>query len=370
MKHGPTLIDTLYRASFQNKKVMNWKNNAVMRERLVNARRFILDDAMSSFLGDLATTTFTQKVAVPSRDWALAWKARMVENVRVSARAPHAITWVEFNLRKMLGRSAELMGKPFKPEQHPLTEGWLIEQHPKLDDAFTLHIFSREPEVLDESGSDTWTFPVCYGWRTGNDPFPWHTTHTYERPDGRGRGPVSEIICGLVNYDSKQLGVIESPLIDTPFGKEKWVRDLVMEWMGCMRRVWTLLATVDDIPVLRRDVVQAKGFVAKGRYRKFLAHTTLTLHVPQKVDLHKLARKVVAIARRRAHQVRGHHRLDWRNPPAPHCEHEWKPSGKHLICQRCQGHKIFISEHQRGDASLGFVTHDYKLTHEKENYDA
>jgi hypothetical protein len=28
-----------------------------------------------------------------------------------------------------------------------------------------------------------------------------------------------------------------------------------------------------------------------------------------------------------------------------------------------QSERIWIKEHQRGDASLGFVTHDYRVTH-------
>jgi hypothetical protein len=47
------------------------------------------------------------------------------------------------------------------------------------------------------------------------------------------------------------------------------------------------------------------------------------------------------VARRRAHQVRGHWRRDWRH----------------------EGQRIWIKEHQRGDASLGFVTHDYHVEH-------
>jgi hypothetical protein len=38
-----------------------------------------------------------------------------------------------------------------------------------------------------------------------------------------------------------------------------------------------------------------------------------TLHVPEK-SYTKIARQLIAMARRRAHQVRGHWRMDWRNP--------------------------------------------------------
>jgi hypothetical protein len=55
---------------------------------------------------------------------------------------------------------------------------------------------------------------------------------------------------------------------------------------------------------------------------------------------------VLAGIRRRAHQVRGHWRDDWRLP---------------------KGNKtLWIAEHQRGDASLGLVIHDYEITHKDE----
>ena len=75
---------------------------------------------------------------------------------------------------------------------------------------------------------------------------------------------------------------------------------------------------------------------------------------------------VTAIAlRQRAHQVRGHRRRDWRNPLDKLCEHDFDD---HMVCRRCHGHQIWIAEHQRGDASVGFVTHDYEI--HKQNREA
>jgi hypothetical protein len=49
--------------------------------------------------------------------------------------------------------------------------------------------------------------------------------------------------------------------------------------------------------------------------------------------------------------------------PATQCEpHDWAGVGDHIIqCLRCGGRKFFIAEHVRGDASLGFVLHDYHV---------
>jgi len=82
-----------------------------------------------------------------------------------------------------------------------------------------------------------------------------------------------------------------------------------------------------------------------GRYRKFLSHGVITLNVPQHVSLRKVAQRAL-VSLRRAHMVRGHWRDDWHLP---------------------KGNKaLWIREHQRGDASLGFVMHDYKVEHPEE----
>ena len=72
----------------------------------------------------------------------------------------------------------------------------------------------------------------------------------------------------------------------------------------------------------------------------------------------KLALNTAALIRRRAHQVRGFWRSDWRHPLSPLCAHAFDDT---MICRHCRGRKIWIAEHQRGDASIGFVTHDYSV---------
>lgn len=37
------------------------------------------------------------------------------------------------------------------------------------------------------------------------------------------------------------------------------------------------------------------------------------------------------------------------------------------VADGTRGSRIWIREHQRGDASLGFVTHDYSVKHEHES---
>jgi hypothetical protein len=122
---------------------------------------------------------------------------------------------------------------------------------------------------------------------------------------------------------------------------------------------------MNDTPeIVGHDVRPDKGYIARGRYRKFVTHTVLTMTLP-KTRFKRRAQQAIAIARRRAHEVIGHFRIDWRNPPAKDCEHSWEPGpGKTVVCRHCQGRKMYIPKHQRGDAGLGIVVHNFVVTHE------
>ena len=126
--------------------------------------------------------------------------------------------------------------------------------------------------------------------------------------------------------------------------------------------IWSLLSTINSLPISNKFVTASKGYVAKGRYRKFVDHTTITLNVPE-TRYRRIAAHAIAVARRRAHEVRGHWRKDHWHPLTPTCEHEWVTMEGKTLCARCNGRRSWIPEHQRGDASLGFVTHDYEVHH-------
>ena len=128
--------------------------------------------------------------------------------------------------------------------------------------------------------------------------------------------------------------------------------------------LWGLLATLNDLPVTIENVIPSRGYVARGSYKKFLEHSTVSLTVPE-TKWRTLAARTAALTRRRAHQVRGFWRADWRRPLSASCEHEFDDA---MVCRRCGGHKIWIHEHQRGNASLGFVVHDYEVRAAPESY--
>jgi hypothetical protein len=356
-KAGPTLADTLYRLSFRNQPNWGWTTNSMWRDALRRAKKFVLDDEMSTFLGELGTQAFLR----PN----MSQKARFktIEHLRMGARLPSEITWIEYNLRACQVRSNELMGTPIvDPLQMPEREGWLLVRHPGVETAFLAHVVSHDGQVDHGDGFDTWTFPVAMAWTADMDSvIPWRSI-----PFDTEKGAMpSEVSTGLMGYKTDRAGFVFSPMLVTP-NAPKVVSNLMQEWSGVQRRMWALLSTINDIPVTATTVRQSKGFVAKGSYRKFMDHTTLTLTVPQK-QYTKVIRKALAIAHRRGGSVREHWRLDWRRPLSVLCEHEWGADEKHMFCNLCKGRKIWVHEHTRGDVTRGYVTHDFTVTHDTDN---
>lgn len=375
MKPAPTLIDALYRASFHPEANPGWRSNVEMRHALESARRFIVDERMSAFMAELANEAFLKDTAI---------NLRILNSLRVSARLPHESIWIEYMMRPYQVRSHELR-KESPPDLINIgrTEGWLIQQHPKIETASIMHLFT-DSDAADTKGYRTWTFPFAFGWMADDSPLPWQTII---KSDGTNEGEPnaradrlglrystpSAFLSGISGYHRDNVSCVRSRLIIDPIQEnQEQYRYLLTEWMGVLRRVWSLLAAIDHLPIAYGEVRQSKGFLARGRIRKFLDHKTITLNIPAKRDTRVIARQAIAAAHRKRHEVRAHWRDDWRNPPSKHCNpHLWEfvdENNPDLIrCELCRGRQFHVIKHERGDAGLGYVTHDYVVKHETDD---
>lgn len=322
---APTLADAVIRASFKNYFVP-----ASYGPRIAAARRFVLDKSASSFLADLAHASFHGEAGIV-----------YIEQTRQLARLPHKSTWIEYDPRVFRSRTLEAHkeGTYFVNSESPVATtsatideitphlGWLLETHPKLDTVFEMTVFA------DMGNWNVLAIPISYCWSTDDTIPPWPPLPI----------PNPAHVATGIAFESPHVILRKSPY--RKFSQDTLV-GVIREQVGELRFAWSLLAAINDIPVGVKIVSgESKGaYLAKGKYRKFLEHSIISIDLPKGRDPVKLARKVVEQSRKRAHQVRGHWRRDWRH----------------------ENNRIWVHEHERGDASLGFVTHDYKIHHEEE----
>jgi hypothetical protein len=333
-----------------------------IRNHLIQARKFVLDPSMSAFLADLAT--------IPMQSVAHERRPQVMDTMRHGARLPHPATWVEIDGHAFRDRMLNILDDPHDAygnalaptDEVPQTWGWLLEQHPKIDTAVRMMEFSSDNRV-----NELFAVPFQWCWQTVDQPLPWHADTN-----------AGELAHGITGFRSPYMGVMYDGPIEPrfqqvvqhePTGFSYTTHSLVAEMGGVLRYMMAFLCTLNDVPVISTEVVASRGFVARGRHRKFMDHTMLRLNVPQRKDTRKLAHRVFAAARKRAHTVRGHWREFRKAGDAPVCStflHVWHPPNEHgqEQCDLCGVWRTWIPQHQRGDATLGYVMHDYSVHHE------
>ena len=360
-KDVPTLADAMIAMAF-NKSIIPFgtgdrlsKNQIEYRRHLLSvgsARKFVLDDAMSKFVFDIERGLWP-KGSLRKRIFG-------VENARMLSRLPHALTFIEMSYWAFLTHAKEtgckIVGPDGKPNDRfergdtPTKVGWILRQHPRFDNV----VISTEVRSSVLMPNAALVHPVSMVWTVDNNRLPIEIIQLYD-DDGSDQ---SWILTMMDGYKTDKAGWTLT------FGDELSM-DMV-ESLGPYERkpsmtataLWGLLSTINDLPVVIEHVEPSRGFMARGNYRKFLKHSVVRLTVPE-TRWRKLVTKVASLIKRRAHQVRGHWRNDWRHPLTAACEHVYNGQ---MVCEKCRGRKLWIDEHQRGDASLGFVTHDYAVS--------
>lgn len=356
---GLTLADIAIRESLRPHSLAV---PARIGKKIASARKFVLDKEASSFLSDLAHASYTDLITEKMNSDP-DWEAKVItgemqppsqeacaiaEKTRHLARLPHATTWIEYDPRAFKIRTDECYDvRHARPERDPMTGkmhirmdktscdvedvikymGWLLEE---CNDTFVLTMVVGD----DNPRPRCIVLPCAFAW-TVDDSIP-----AFKKVTPPDNPPDSAVATGLYDYDIPQVVIGCVPEMVKIVTAESTSRSLA-EWMGELRFVWALLACVNDIPVTVRQVKPSKGYVARGRYRSFVEHSIISINIPKQTDSAKFAAKVVAMSRRRRHLVRGHWRRDYRDAE----------------------HRIWVHEHERGDASLGFVLHDYSIEH-------
>ena len=331
MKTEAKLIDLAIAATYAKKRKTVPES---FRDKLIRAQKFVLDEAMSAHMADLTCAPFL------SEDRLFVYQ--VADGARRMARLPYPVTWIEYDCRarkirteteykdiQYLGGTSSGCGLP--PEDCIPRVGWLLEEHPTTPCAFKMTEFS------DVDGLGV-VMPMSYTWVSDdNAVLPWRNLNFSQN----GKSP-SEIASGIVGYVNDYVGITAGDFFKA--ATPKLVQAMMLETVGELRAAWTLLATLNDLPVVFDEVRPSRGQMVRGNYRKFVQHSVVKLTVPGNRSLRTMAVRALIAVHRIAHEVRGHWRNDWRHPRTPGCEHEWINFNDHtLACRHCSGRRVWIA---------------------------
>jgi hypothetical protein len=335
---------------WSHKKYREIDPNNWLASHIAQARKFVLDEGMSSFMADLGYASLNACRTHAKR-------VEMIEGIRKMSRLPHATTWIEFDKQAHRRRVKEVYHPEIvaEPDSVPDRSGWLLMQHPTLETAFMVLHCTSHSWIMDKRFDIPNSGQFAYAWTVDDTMPPWPRHPIYHR-DQPGRLDDTEvermispagILSGVLDYRSETVSIIAAPHLSPKAAEvwdnaSRWSFNPVGELAHDLRYLWSLLSTLNELPTSSVEIKPDKGYVSRGRYRRFSEHTVVSLTVPVK-RYQTVAKRAIAIARRRGHQVRGHWRKD-----------HWHA-----------GERIWIREHVRGDTSLGFVLHDYTVTHDE-----
>ena len=308
------------------------------------------------------------------------------------ARAPFDLTWVEFK-HPVFWRAC---GNPLDAEDHEdgdLDVGYLIDGNmisivtggtvgKPLAGAFPSIINFRLNTAWDDEqrreylGSTHVGEVLNGGGDLGLDRFLWGST--LKHMDQATRDRLRER--NMISVYKPPQGLWSDQESFTEL-LEQTIRGSV----GELRNIVGILLMLNRPTITRYSNVQpGKGF-SKGKLIPYMAHTTVTIDLDAVPTMSLLGTPEGEGVPRRRHEVRGHYcqnreardytRIagcihDWLTchddwelwPDAPHGLPGEPGVPRNWVCATCGGKRWWKHEHERGDASLGYVTHSYQVT--------
>jgi hypothetical protein len=134
---------------------------------------------------------------------------------------------------------------------------------------------------------------------------------------------------------------------------------------GDIRNYLTLLLVLNTPQHITYITNPPTHGLVKGKRITFKGHSVVNIELGKSKNLTKFFHTFTGIKHRR-HEVRGHYVHHHINI---NCTHDWPAMPESSIdgiprwrCRRCRGMRVWRKEHQRGDATLGWVNHTYKVT--------
>lgn len=354
------------------------------RNALRRARPFIIDDKALEVAYDLSLQD-------PSRV-----AARLP-----LARLPYDVVWLEFDFRHKTSYAAKMGHAQVPTIETPERLGWLLERDPLNENRWSAVCFTTVPpdiygnvpddapnvsiytitmlfdianegppnRIADKEGfrfhemidtkvaGDDWKEfrHILWGWQAAGPIGKEEDGTRYMRV-----GMPPESIRNAVNFGVEALASI-SLLEATDYDRFRSIRAAGHEARGDARLVTTLLSLINEVPIERVEAKPKGTFRAGGNLTKYLSYSTVSIMIPAKRPLRVVDRilKNAEKTYKKRHEVRGH----WRTiiHKKDHVRKKLLPDGTYQEITFLKGEleRGWVKEHERGDASLGWVEHSY-----------
>lgn len=341
--------------------VLGVRNNEVQM-RIRRAHRFTLDANMSEFLASLATVHHT---IAPAR------RPDTLDHFRRSARLPFPQMFMQYDgfaFRKGLLAAIGGNTNPFATkgdDSDPVEAmGYLCEQNPVDPNEINVTLFT--------------------GWENNSYALPFQYIYRTDEEAVSGSGYEPDICAafghGVIGYTSKSIAMRYSMEIKTQDYVDcvtdngvllASVFRLVPEFAGTLRYLWAFLSTLNEVPATIQREAQGRSYLAGGMIRKPLDSNVVRLNLPMRGNYTSLAKRVLALSKKRWHEVRGHWRL-YQHGDGILCDSTEHVFGitddtGHAKCTKCTAWRTWIEPHERGDKSAGVVTPNYLVGARRSN---
>lgn len=402
MKRRETLADQL-RSKAENYKTVGgsyvWDEDRrwmarKLKELLARSRRYVLDpDA----------TFAAAKLGVTHPELLLSMLKR--------ARTPYGLIWIEYPLMPALEGANSVL--PDSETENPERVGFFIEQIDPDRQVYRM----QGASVLDDSGIAIFhPFSILYDLEDREDELvPMAETQEICRATGNSRLTLRMNLLGAGFVGSSPWGNVTGRGVDpeadealrkhrdavcaqvsrhaaymfSPFDRGA-TRDLLQdrhpaelqaagqmilsEYLQQHAGEWRLALSILAL-MNARDYIQVDrpagswgSRLVRGKTVPFLSHNTVRITLPREVAVRKLIRSVGHGLPKRRHEVGGYYANSHKHGdptcvrlPIIGCEKAtYAAETPNLeVCLICGHRRWWVKDHERGDASLGFVTKDY-----------
>lgn len=401
-KPDALLYDDVHKWTFNQPKdtlVFPYRRNTPDAERQLRDYRVLLRQAERFYLDD----DFVSKSLEVSRDFN---KVKTWVNL---ARLPYGVTWIEFDCRTKVtaSRVAGTLAYDASIDDVPKRMGFLLQTIDENTGVWALTIFSSSegageevesqfpvfphlltfflapegPSIIAVQPPKPWKHPFSEGMFGGfADKLGFDPQHLAHHMLGCGNKLEDGTVTAFHPEFENRLTMAHEPLHSialkdaaTRGGRNseklgrfmsRMMRDTLDEERGIIRWLIAILGMMNAVPTIKHYFPAQPGHMwMRGRDVPFMAHNVVTLKLPKQNYIAYIHRKLRQESderrRNRAHRVRGYFRtIEYGN--AIRCKHAPTMVENGIgICLKCEQMIRWIPDGVRGDASLGWVNHDY-----------